>query len=441
MSDIKSPDTLDLRGKPLVGARLGKRALLVFAGVIGVMFLVIVINTESRKAQMAEKPREEASAMDQKLAPALTVADSLTKNAPDEVVIAADTPELEGPPTTFDVSSAPAPSSVPVLDPMAVGTDVPALHVSEADRMLQEERERIEREARKSGSSIGGWDSSDQGQGVAMNASPPPAPLAAPSLQTAMQAMPQMPAGMGLPGMPGAAPAAPADQEKKREFVASAQGDLDPPYLAASRQPPRSRYELKTGTVIPAVMLQGINSDLPGEMVAIVREAVYDTATGRHVLIPQGAKLFGSYDSSVAYGQRRALVVWRRLIYPDGSTLELGGMQGADAGGYAGFEDEVDNHYGRLVGFGLLTSLMSAAFQVSQPEESGDGQALTPRQIAAGEVGRELSQLGIEATRRNMNLQPTIKIRPGYRFVVTVNRDVAFAAPWAPPAAISTAKY
>ena len=217
-------------------------------------------------------------------------------------------------------------------------------------------------------------------------------------------------------------------QTQKLAFLEKASKQLDTPYLAATRKAAISPLEIKTGTIIPATMVDGINSDLPGDLTSQVSENVYDTATGQHLLIPQGTKAFGTYDSQVAYAQSRLLIVWKRLIFPDGSTLELAGMPGADAGGYAGFHDKVDNHYFRLISGAVLTSLLSAGFQLSQPttSTSSTNGSIDAMQVGAAAVGQQVSQLGLEISRRNLSVQPTIIVRPGYQFVIKVNRDVVF---------------
>lgn len=200
-------------------------------------------------------------------------------------------------------------------------------------------------------------------------------------------------------------------------------------YLTAGRQPLVSPYEIKTGTVIPGVMIGGINSDLPGQIIAQVRENVWDTASGHHLLIPQGARLVGLYDNQVTRGQSRVLVAWTRIIYPDGSSVDLGSMPGADQGGYAGVRDKVNNHYMKVFGDALLMSLFSAGIQLSQPDSTNQNGGYTSQQIIAGSLGQQLGQAGMQITQKNLAIQPTLEIRPGYRFNIMVTKDMILA-PW-----------
>jgi type IV secretion system protein VirB10 len=198
------------------------------------------------------------------------------------------------------------------------------------------------------------------------------------------------------------------------------------------RTAPISAYEIKAGWEIPAVLEQALNSDLPGELKALVSSSVYDTATGRYLLIPQGSRLVGVYDARVGYGQEGAQVVWSRVVYPDGSSLDLGGMVGQDAHGAAGFRGKVDRHYRRLIGFAALTSMFAAASDLAQSRNRSVLTYPSPGEVAASAVGREVSEVGAQITRRNLNVQPTIKVPIGYRFNVRVNRDIVFDAPYTP---------
>jgi type IV secretion system protein TrbI len=221
-------------------------------------------------------------------------------------------------------------------------------------------------------------------------------------------------------------------QEHKENFIEKArEGREERDYSSATRGPALSKYEIKAGWDIPATLESGVNTDLPGEVKAVVRENVYDTATGQYLLIPQGSRLIGQYDNRVSYGQSRAIVVWSRLIFPDGSSVDLDGMVGHDASGAAGFHDQVDNHYVRLVSTALMLSAFTAGIEMSQPQTTSASGILSPSAEATQALGQQFGQLGIEVTRKNLNIQPTVKIRPGYRFNVRVNRDIAFAEPYA----------
>jgi len=220
-------------------------------------------------------------------------------------------------------------------------------------------------------------------------------------------------------------------QEHKENFIDKARQARDErDYSSATRAPALSKYEIKAGWDIPATLESGVNTDLPGEVKAVVRENVYDTATGQYLLIPQGSRLVGQYDNRVSYGQSRAIVIWSRLIYPDGSSVDLDGMVGHDASGAAGFHDQVDNHFVRLVSMALMLSAFTAGVEMSQPQTSSASGVLSPSAEATQALGQQFGQLGMEVTRKNLNIQPTVKIRTGYRFNVRVNRDIAFTEPY-----------
>ena len=153
-------------------------------------------------------------------------------------------------------------------------------------------------------------------------------------------------------------------QTRKEQFLQSASAKKTEDYLKSIRTAPLSEYEIKAGWEIPAVLEQSLNSDLPGEIKALVMSNVYDTATGRYLLIPQGSRLIGQYDARVAYGQDGVQVVWNRIIFPDASSIDLSGMVGLDSHGNSGLRDKVDRHYKRLFGFAALTSAFTAAFQI-----------------------------------------------------------------------------
>ena len=160
-----------------------------------------------------------------------------------------------------------------------------------------------------------------------------------------------------------------------------------------------------------------------------MRENVYDTATGRYVLIPQGSRLIGSYSSVVAYGQDGVQAVWDRIIFPDGSSINLSGMIGQDAKGEAGLRYAVDHHYAPPR-FHSIDEPFSAGYALSQNRPGTILAVPITSEVVGGAVGSQVSQLGMEITRRNLNVQPTIKVPAGYRFNVRVNRDIVFDTPY-----------
>ena len=197
------------------------------------------------------------------------------------------------------------------------------------------------------------------------------------------------------------------------------------------------KYEVKTGAVIPGIMVTGINSDLPGSIIAQVSQNVFDSATGNYLLLPQGAKLFGTYDSRVIYGQERVLVAWNRVVFPDGSAITLGAMPGADMAGNAGYTDEVNNHYFRIFGSALLMSMITGGMSYSMDalNPSGNsGQYGNSTPTLQSEMGSALAaQLGqatMQLLQKNLNIKPTLEIRPGYQFNVIVTKDLVFQQPY-----------
>lgn len=220
---------------------------------------------------------------------------------------------------------------------------------------------------------------------------------------------------------------APEDEQtvQNRQVHKQAFVDLKPDvqiYASGTIQKPRSPAQLMAGTVISAALVTGLNSDLPGQVIATVTEHVYDSLTGRLLLIPQGSRLLGQYDSQVAYGQRRVLLVWTRLIRPDGSSIVLDRLQAVDAGGQAGLEDEVNNHWGRFIGGSVLSTLLAVGEELAAPEDDSDeGTVIVATRDSLQETITGASQ---QVTRRNLNLQATLTVRAGFPLRVMVNRDL-----------------
>lgn len=222
------------------------------------------------------------------------------------------------------------------------------------------------------------------------------------------------------------APPAPNDafkqngQDRKLAFVnASPDHSATSPDRVAA---PASSYVVQAGNLIPASLITGIRSDLPGQVVAQVTETIYDSPTGRFVLIPQGTRLIGVYDSQIAAGQSRVLLVWTRLIMPNGRSIVLERQPAADTAGYSGLEDEVDNHWGTLFKAALLSTLLGVGSELGSTTGSGSNSDF----ITALRRGSSdsLNQTGQKVVQQDLNVQPTLTVRPGFPVRVIVNRDL-----------------
>jgi type IV secretion system protein VirB10 len=222
------------------------------------------------------------------------------------------------------------------------------------------------------------------------------------------------------------------NQTAKREFLEKATLARDEQTNAHVVTSPLSPYEVTAGAVVPAVLVTGADSDLPGMLTARVRENVYDSVTGGHLLIPQGTVITGIYDSVVTYGQDRLLVAWQRFIFPNGNQLNIDSMPGVDEEGAAGFGDRVDRHTLRVFGSAALLSVISGALQISQgtSPETITSQRQDLRETLAAALGQNLGEAATQMIRRNSNIQPSVEIRPGYRFNVFVKKDLIFLSPY-----------
>jgi type IV secretion system protein TrbI len=210
------------------------------------------------------------------------------------------------------------------------------------------------------------------------------------------------------------------NQDDKNAFLAHGAGEAT--RSSHALQTPSSPYQVMAGTFISAALITGINSDLPGKVLASVTEPVYDSATGRFLLIPQGSRLLGEYDSQVAAGQRRVLLVWTRIIFPDTSSISLDRLPGVDAAGYAGLEDGVDRHWSQLLAGAALSTMIGIGAELAAPDRgAGQGQVIVATRQS---VEDSVNQVGQALTRRDANLQPTLTIRTGFPVRVIVARDV-----------------
>jgi len=189
-------------------------------------------------------------------------------------------------------------------------------------------------------------------------------------------------------------------------------------YNPHSLRMPVSPYQVMAGTIIPASLVTGLNSDLPGQVIAQITENVYDTPTGQHLLLPQGTRLLGRYDSDIDNGQSRALVVWNRIIRPDGSSLVIENLPGVDLSGEAGLRDKVDRHTGSFFNAAILSSILSVAAELGTDNEDTLVDA-----IRSG--GQDtINQAGQRVVTRALSQKPTLRVRPGWRLGIIVNRDL-----------------
>jgi type IV secretion system protein VirB10 len=206
-------------------------------------------------------------------------------------------------------------------------------------------------------------------------------------------------------------------------------------YLDAQRYAARSRYEIVASSVIPAALITGIDSEQPGLISAQVREDVFDSRTGRYLLIPKGSRLIGTYKNDVKDGQSRVLVAWERLIFPDTSSIDLHDQVGADTEGYSGLAGKTDDHFAGVFATALLSSILSAGLQLSQPQQTvvaAAGTVTMPSagQVLAGAAGQNISQVGSGLAQKQLSLPPVIHVPRGYPFLVVVDRDMVLPSPY-----------
>jgi type IV secretory pathway VirB10-like protein len=418
---------MDLNPKPEPTRRVSKRGGMIVMGVLLIIVTLIVYGIFTRgKGPLAKEPTTKVKRLGDATASGDQMADNLLKQSKNRK--GSDDTE---PDTSDDLKAPPLSSRVRPGSSGRAPKQQSAAHVLSAAEQAREKAYKDEEDARNAPMSISGG---SNGGGLLGGAhSPSNSLLDALKNDASLASLLRGAGGAGGPGE--VVPPLQDDQNKqndKESFLEKTRAHPEDMYVKSSRVNPLTRYEIKAGWDIPATLEQAVNSDLPGDIKALVRSNVYDTASGRYLLIPQGSRLIGTYNHRVAYGQNAVQVIWTRLIYPDGTSLNLQGMIGQDAQGQSGFRDKVDNHYARLVGFALLTSAFSAGIELSQNQQSSSFAYPSTSQIATQALGQQLGELGMEITRRNLNIQPTIKIRVGYRFNVRVNKDIAFEGPYSP---------
>ena len=258
-------------------------------------------------------------------------------------------------------------------------------------------------------------------QSMSTGAPPPTGPTTDAARGAVVVDVPAPPEPTVTSGRPGA---------DSREAFRARTSALGSTAYAVRAERPQHDLALSAGTVIPAALVTGISSELPGAVVAQVTRNVYDSRTQRDVLIPAGSRLVGEYDDQVAYGQNRALVAWTRLLFPDGRSVSLPGLPTQDLRGQAGLRDRVDRHTGRLFGSAVMLAAVGAGVELAAPSDGGAFGSESPQETAARQIAIELSRVATEVIRRDLDVQPTVTVRPGFRFYVFLARDLAFAAPY-----------
>lgn len=393
------PESVALRASPRPVTRLNRRMLALGAGVLAAAVLGGTLwSLQSNKRQ--RNPASELYNVD-RVARAENL-DQLPKDYAGVPPTPKPVPPVLGEPLPGDLGPAIVKAQQPLETRPPGGVD-PA----QAERLAAEEAARSSVFFR-SGASTGGSKPS-----TAQAAADPPV---SPSGN-----QPFNPMGATAPAAQPSDPTTVQNRQDQKEAFVAKVGD------AVTRNPgnlqlPASPYQVMAGTIIPAALVTGIDSDLPGQVIANVSEAVYDTATGRHLLIPQGSRLIGRYDSQVAFGQRRVLLVWTRLILPDTSSISLDRLPGIDPAGYVGLEDGVDWHWERVLAGAALSTLLGIGAELAAPESRTDGSRIV---VAGRESAQEtVNQVGQEITKRNMSIQPTLTIRPGFPMRVMVSKDL-----------------
>lgn len=211
-------------------------------------------------------------------------------------------------------------------------------------------------------------------------------------------------------------------QTHKKDFLNETMSNSDNSTFPSTLQKPLSPYTITAGTALPATLVTGINSDLPGTVIAKISQSVYDAATGNYLLIPQGSTLIGKYDAEISFGQSRLLLVWSRLIFPNGSSINLNNMPGVDLRGFSGLKDKVNYHTARLFSNALLYSTFSAASQVNHSHHDRD--SYSAPETMANTLAEQMSQMGRQTFEKHLQVQPTLEIRPGTRFMVMLTKDL-----------------
>ncbi|MES2264565.1 MAG: TrbI/VirB10 family protein [Pseudomonadota bacterium] len=456
MSPDESPN---MASKKSGVRRVNNLPVYIIGGLMGVFLLIMALVAADR----AERQSRPQSGRDAKTTSTSMFANELAGQARDGIIPAAKAAPLVAP----DMPSSLAPITIVRPDnlempPLPPGTSMPVANQREIDQRTRIEQEKIHQleEAIKARTGVqisaprsaGSPPSGVTKLGMSLSREEAIARIAAVQqqieaqthddptaayqarlrqLQEAGITTNSAPNAAGQAGAPTTPPAAPSISSGKDYGQFGGAGQQDRWQLDSQVQAPRSPYELRAGFVVPATLISGINSDLPGQVIGQVSQDVFDTATGKWKLIPQGSRLVGQYSSDVAYGQARILIAWQRIVFPDGKALDIGAMPGADSAGYGGFKDQVNNHYLRIFGSALLMSGVTAGIAQSQSDSYSINSTRPSARSALSEaLGQQLGMVAAQMIAKNMSIAPTLEIRPGYRFNVVVTKDMTFSKPY-----------
>ncbi|HEL3180552.1 TPA: TrbI/VirB10 family protein [Stenotrophomonas maltophilia] len=390
-----APEAMALRAQPRPVTRLNRRTLAILTGGLSVAVLGATIWSLQPHRRGANEQTELYN-VDR-----VSKSEGLDGLPADYSKLPPKVPEL-GPPLPGDLGPAIVKSQQPVTP-----TYAPPGHDPEDARR---------KEADAAAASSVFFRSGQQGKAAAPGA----AQAAAAAPDSALAGFDPLAAGpASTAAQPSDPTAAQNGQGQKEAFLKGASTETR---NSGHLQMPASPYQVMAGTVIAAALVTGIKSDLPGDVIGTVTEPVYDTATGKFLLIPQGSRILGRYNSQVSYGQSRVQMVWNRIILPDTSSLTLDNLVGTDPAGYAGLEDEVDRHWGSILAGAALTTLLGVGAELAAPENRQDGNRIV---IAGRDSAQDsINQVGQEMTRRNMNIQATLTARPGLPVRIVVARDL-----------------
>lgn len=456
MSDNKvdfdeAPGPIQLKSKPTgVSTLSGKfkvMAVVVFTLAI-LMVLVATVATWNNNPVSSQNPEDDAGTKSDKAVKkiaTMNMSEDMEDVSDGSAAVGAQSAEVAGVDALGTVPAAgnEAGSKVPqqgqakadkagplVGEPPLGGADHASVGSSQAKSEQDRRFEQDLMQAKRGHAAVDGW-----GSGGAGGAEREPGSKVGEALGSLTQAVKD--AGAGAAEQMRAAQGADSGQDdvnkqkRKEAFLRMANSQVDNINLPEVRRPALSKYTVAVGSVIPAALGCGINTDLPGQICARVTQNIYDSATHTCLLIPQGATVIGAPDSQVAMGQQRILTAWNTLVFDDASTLSLRGMPGADMSGKAGFDAKVDNHYTKVIGIAAIASVFSAGLQLSQPNNGG-GSTTAPSvgQTMAGTIGQQVGQTGMQVTQKQLQVQPTLTDEPGYPFVIQVTKSIVFDRPY-----------